>query len=185
MPTNLSARSTSMSRAYCRAYSSASLAVVEAVANALLEEPADLAASIGSPRSLRTTLPPSGSGSPVFSCHQTPRSTTRCSPWFWNVSWPSWMMSPASYFPAATARDDLVERHHLVLERRRADRSNSSRSVRNAVVSVPGTAIFTLRAGRRPSSACGRRPSGRSGRPCCTRSAAGRTCRAGRRRRGC
>jgi len=31
----------------------------------------------------------SGSGSPVRSCHHTPRSTTRCSPWFRKVSWPS------------------------------------------------------------------------------------------------
>ena len=53
--------------------------------NVVINDVAQLAAPFPS----FTTFPPSGNGKPVFSCHQTPRSTIRCKPWFWNVSCPS------------------------------------------------------------------------------------------------
>ena len=96
----------------------------------------------GLPRFLRTTLPPRGNGRPVFSYHHTPRSTTSDSPWFWNVSWPSWMMSPASYSPCSTAfRISSNGNTAYCTFTPGAMSANSRFNVRNAVVSVPGTAI--------------------------------------------
>ena len=50
-----------------------------------------------------TAMPPSGMGSPVVPSHHSPRSTRRRRPWEPKVKRPSWMMTPASTSPAATA----------------------------------------------------------------------------------
>ena len=87
------------------------------------------------PRSRRTTLPPSGSGRPVSSFHQRPRSTTSVRPSSPNVSCPSWIRSPASNSPARTAswiRSNGIGRV--------ATPGAQSRSASAAVVHSPGDA---------------------------------------------
>ena len=70
--------------------------MVQAVADALLEQPADFADRLARPGRGGRRCRPAAAAGRSRSCHHTPRSTTRCSPWFWNVSWPSWMIRPAS-----------------------------------------------------------------------------------------
>ena len=48
-------------------------------------------------------MAPSGTGRPVVASHHSPRSTSRRRPYEPKVKRPSWMMTPASTSPAATA----------------------------------------------------------------------------------
>ena len=75
-------------------------AVGERVADGLAHQPRQAAPSgpgrgRGGPR-----CRPAGSGRPVSSFHQAPRSSTLCRPWPPYVSWPSWMIRPTSARPA-------------------------------------------------------------------------------------
>ena len=107
--------------------------------------------------------------------------------WSPYVSWPSWMIRPASigwpsYSPRCDGGDDLVERHDDVRE---ILRPGTAAAPGTRVVSVPGTAIVcALQLVDR------HRLAGDDHRPVAVAHAArrrsrARTCRAGRRRRGC
>src|SRR6266540_2524385 len=100
----------------------------------------DRSCSVSSPRSRRATLIPSGSGNPVSSSHHSPRSIDFSRPSDGYVSCPSWMSRPASARPSRTSS--------RILSKGRTRNGNvprQSRSVRNAVVSSPGTTISVSR----------------------------------------
>ena len=87
------------------------------------------------PSDRRMALPPKGSIRPVVSRHHTPRSITFIKPLVEYVSWPSWMISPASNFPASISGMIWSNGTVTVLIA-----GLKIFSARYAVVSVPGTA---------------------------------------------
>ena len=136
------------------------------------------------PRSLRTTLPPSGSGRPpVRSPHHTPRSTTsvqvvtRVGQLTLVDDQPGVGLDPRQRSPGCGRRAP---------RRARKSRSRNSRRARKAEVSVPGTATLASRQPPRELiDSTAPRPRGRSRRPCWPRRASTRSARSNARRRGC
>ena len=123
------------------------------------------------------TLPPSGSGMPpVRSAHHSPRSTIFFQPLVLirELAFVNQQSRGDPAFPHGIL--NLVERHHRV-------RTSGSyrRSVRNAVVNVPGTATVTPFSVTARSTA--QRRWARSCRPCSSHAAAGGICRSDVRKR--